>query len=85
MPEWWEEHTAQLLDEGEYQHLKIRRYDGGEIVSPWDLLQLIKNEVAGEDAFAVEFYPPTAAVVNEANVRHLWIVPREWLPIGLDR
>lgn len=83
--DWSQEHTAQLLDEGHYQHLKIQRRDGGEVVAHWDLLQAIKNEMAGPEAFAVEFFPPESRLVDEVNIRHLWIIPREWVPVGLDR
>lgn len=38
----------------------------------WDQLQLIKNLVWGEDAVAIEVYPPQRDVVNSGNYRHLW-------------
>lgn len=81
--EWWHEHTAQLLDEGTYQHLKIQRRDGNEVVAHWDLLQEIKNDMVDPEAFAVEIFPEADRLVNEANIRHLWIIPREWVPVGL--
>jgi hypothetical protein len=42
---------------------------------PWDDLQEIKNEVAGRDERAIEIYPAADELVNEANIRHLWVVP----------
>jgi hypothetical protein len=32
---------------------------------------------------AVEIYPPAHRVVNELNMRHLWEIPEDVLPIGL--
>jgi len=41
----------------------------------WDDLQRLKGEAGYADREAVEVYPPAACVVNEANIRHLWILP----------
>jgi len=38
----------------------------------WETLQLIKNTLWGEDAPAIEVYPPSTHVVNNGNFRHLW-------------
>lgn len=40
----------------------------------WDELQQVKAEAGYRDQWAVEVYPPESAVVNVANMRHLWIV-----------
>lgn len=53
-------------------HLRVWR--SGRRPLSWDDLQAIKNEAAGEDALAVEVYPPQGEVVDEAPIRHLWIV-----------
>lgn len=47
----------------------------------WDELQSIKNAVGFGDWYGVEIYPPDSAVVNVANFRHLWLMPRP-LAIG---
>ncbi len=39
----------------------------------WDDLQLIKAECGFGDRWAVEIFPPDPAVVNIANMRHLWL------------
>lgn len=44
----------------------------GEIT--WDELQMVKREVGLGDAWAVEIYPPDADLVNDANMRHLWLL-----------
>lgn len=38
----------------------------------WDELQRIKNETLGEDVWCVEVYPAQDALVDVANMRHLW-------------
>lgn len=38
----------------------------------WDLLMAVKDEALGEDATAIEVYPPRVEVVNERPIRHLW-------------
>lgn len=51
-------------------HLAIS-HDG---TMTWDKLQLIKNKVWGEEAVAIEVYPPTSRLVNVRNCRHLWLL-----------
>lgn len=38
----------------------------------WDQLQAIKCCVWGNDAAAIEVYPPQSQIVNSRNTRHLW-------------
>lgn len=40
----------------------------------WDDLQRVKRECGLGDKCAVELFPPDDEVVNDANMRHLWIV-----------
>ncbi len=54
-------------------HLKIKRFDSKDGIT-WDELQAIKDERFPNHT-AVEIYPPHDEIVNEANIRHLWIVP----------
>ncbi len=51
------------IDRIEVQHL-------GDLT--WDELQKIKNLVWGEQACAIEIYPPQPELVNGGNYRHLW-------------
>ena len=41
----------------------------------WDDLQQIKRDCGYGDSYAIEIYPQDSAVVNVANIRHLWILP----------
>ena len=41
----------------------------------WDDLQRLKRECGYGDRAAVEVYPPDSEVVNDANMRHLWVLP----------
>lgn len=67
----WDTYTACSLDG---VHIVIQRRDGKPITAEWDVLQQIKNEMVGEDAFAIEIYPSSSDLVNETNRRHLWVV-----------
>ncbi len=62
------------------RHLKVQRTDGRDGIT-WDQLQQIKDERLGPEVAAVEFFPPAAHVVDELNMRHLWEVPEDWLPL----
>ncbi len=47
----------------------------------WDELQEIKNDLWGPDACAIEIYPPSDRVVNNLNMRHLWLLgATDWWP-----
>lgn len=39
-------------------------------------MQRIKNELAGEYALAVEIYPPQYELVDDADMFHIWVLPR---------
>lgn len=86
--DWGETYTAQLCHSlsslGSIPHLKVRRRDGRDGIT-WDVLQRIKNDMVGRDELAIEIFPPADQVVNDANIRHLWIVPPDLLPFGLRR
>lgn len=47
-------------------------------------MQRIKNELAGEDATAIEVYPPQADVIDQADMFHIWVL-RGRLPFGLHK
>ena len=75
---------AQVLGDAPHRHLRVWRHDRSDTLICWDDLQAIKNEMLGEDVAAIEVFPREAAVVNEANMRHLWEVDPERIP-GLLR
>ncbi|TPJ83866.1 hypothetical protein FJ422_16465 [Mesorhizobium sp. B2-6-3] len=52
----------------------------------WDELQEIKNHMAGEEAAAIEVYPPAGRVVNNIAMRHLWLLGSDdwWPDLGGD-
>lgn len=41
----------------------------------WDELQRLKAEAGYGNRWAVEVYPADTAIVNVANMRHLWLLP----------
>lgn len=70
-------------DWGCIDHLIIRRHDQG-LIFPWADLQRIKDELMGVDRVAVEVFPAQSQLVDDANCRHLWVLPVGFaLPFGL--
>lgn len=64
-------------------HLLLRRHDQG-LIFPWADLQRIKDELLGPERVAVEVFPPQSQLVDDANCRHLWVLPPAFaLPFGL--
>lgn len=57
-------------------HLKVWRDDDGDGIT-WDELHAVKVEVFGPDTWCVEHYPSADELVNEVNMRHLWLVGPE--------
>ena len=41
----------------------------------WDELQNVKREIGRGHMWAVEIYPKDSSIVNDACMRHLWILP----------
>ncbi len=65
-------------------HLAIRTIS--QLEPPWRDLQRIKNELAGEDRFAVQVCPPESRLIDEADMYHLWVMPGGFEPgFGLHR
>lgn len=68
---------------GMIDHLMIRRQDAGTDV-PWADKQRIKSELIGEDRTALEVFPARDDLVDQANIYHLWVLPKDMkLPFGL--
>jgi hypothetical protein len=62
-------------------HLCVRRHDEGTEI-PWTDLQAIKDRLLfdGQLRWALEVFPPRLAVVDNCNLRHLWVMPRGYEP-----
>lgn len=52
-------------------HLWVRRHDDKPM--GWTQLQRIKNEIVGYDKMAIQVFPKTKNVVDQANMYHLWV------------
>lgn len=59
---------------GILEHAAIRNDTSDDI--PWREKQRIKNEIFGEDRFAVEVYPSVEELVDQANMYHIWVFPK---------
>lgn len=69
-------------------HLIVCRHDGG-VDFPWADLQAIKDSRIddGQQRWAIEVFPPRLEVVDNCNLRHLWVMPIGWRPpvsLGMD-
>ena len=42
----------------------------------WDEIMEIKRQIGFGEQNAIEFYPPDSEVINIANVRHIWLLPK---------
>jgi hypothetical protein len=62
-------------------HLCVRRHDALTEI-PWSDLQRIKDRLApdGPDRWAVEVFPPIGALIDNRNLRHVWVMPVGWVP-----
>ena len=69
-----------VLDEIHVRRMIIERRDGSPICCGWDRLQTLKDEYLGEEACAVEVFPPSDELVNEINRRHFFEVDPNMVP-----
>lgn len=58
---------------GRLIHACIRNVEGTDI--PWAEKQRIKDELLGTDRTAIEVFPASSDLVDEANMYHLWVLP----------
>lgn len=58
----------------------VQANNGMIIGDHWKELQRIKNEIFGEEALAIEYYPPQSKLVDQKNIYWLWIFPAGILP-----
>lgn len=65
---------ARVTEAGEALQLACRRNDE-EPIEGWDDLQRMKNEIVGADRIAIEIYPAASNVIDQANMRHLFVLP----------
>jgi hypothetical protein len=72
---WFQHLTKPGID-----HLCVKRHDNGTDIS-WPDLQRIKDRLApnGQLRWAIEVFPPRLAVVDNCNLRHLWVMPLGWV------
>lgn len=54
----------------------LSKYGSWEEDISWEELMQIKREIGLGDAYAVEVYPMDKDIVNIANMRHLFILPK---------
>ena len=69
---------AQIYLEENGLRLSVRLTDGSDGLT-WDDLAWVLH-VLLPDRWAVEVYPPAHAVVNVANMRHLYVYPEHMRP-----
>lgn len=66
---------------GTFIKVGIRRNDEAAVRS-WSEIQRIKNELFGEEAVAIEFFPAESKLVDVANLYWIWVtrapVPEEF-------
>jgi hypothetical protein len=44
----------------------------------WRDMQMMKNEICGEERTAVEVFPPMSKLVDTCNQFHLWVYPEDY-------
>jgi len=49
----------------------------------WREMQRIKNEIFGEETFAVEYLPAETQLINDHNIYWFWVFPEGVLPIPI--
>lgn len=57
---------------------------GGIKAIGWNEKMMIKNELFGEDRFAIEVYPKQKNLIDEADTYHLWVFNKKYdMPFGI--
>lgn len=56
--------------------ISVRRADGRADIT-WNDLLAIKDDIGYGTSWAVEIFPPVRHLVDDANMRHLWLLRAE--------
>jgi len=64
-------YSVQVYQELGIKKLGIRRHDQ-KASCPWNHKQAIKNHILGDDAYAIEIFPPIEKLTDQANMYWLW-------------
>ncbi len=78
---------------GNVEHVTISRHHkkgdplvltGGSAPIGWNEKMMIKNELFGENRFAIEVYPKQDRLVDVVDVYHLWVFDKKYdMPFGI--
>lgn len=68
---------------GTATRVMIQKHDDTPIQFHWREMQKIKNEIFGEETFAVEYYPAQSQLINDHNIYWMWVFPENQLPIPI--
>ena len=77
---------------GNVEHVTITRHNpegivissGGSNPIGWSEKMMIKNELFGEDRFAIEVYPKQEMLVDVTDTYHLWVFGKKYdMPFGI--
>lgn len=78
---------------GKVEHVTIAKHrsegdslipTGGERAIGWNEKMMIKNELFGEDRFAIEVYPKQKNLIDTSDVYHLWVFNKKYdMPFGI--
>ena len=74
---------------GNVEHVTITKGGGtndgtGDI--PWSTKQAIKDELFGENRFAIEVFPKSKNLVDVSDVYHLWVFDKKLdMPFGITK
>jgi hypothetical protein len=62
-------------------HLCVSRHDKSTEI-PWPDMQRIKDRLAADGAarWGIEVFPPGFALIDNCNLRHIWVMPLGWDP-----
>jgi len=53
----------------------VQRHDDKPMPRHWREMQGIKNELFGDEARGIEFYPKVSELVDDHNIYWLWVLP----------
>ncbi|MGZ3773006.1 MAG: DUF7694 domain-containing protein [Pseudobdellovibrionaceae bacterium] len=71
--------AERMILETTMDKIMIRRNDA-EPIRDWHVLQEIKNEICGENALAIQVFPPQSELVDAANMYWLFVKTGSWKP-----
>ena len=75
---YYPNNPAHQFSNNKFTWLCFRNVRNTHTAHDWRDMQMMKNEICGEERTAVEVFPPMSKLVDTCNQFHMWVYPEDY-------